>query len=133
MLPVFSHLFNTKDIFLEGEGGGAFLAPSDAKLGFNTPTNTGRCAADCIRVASPADPGNRTSDLVPASWTLESGPRDGVLLEVSMRVRRASWAPWKLVWKASWSVLGGLLGSSGEALGGQNRSLEPSWAHLGPP
>ena len=78
---------------------------SDAKLGSNTPKHTGRCAADCIRFAVPADP---------TLWTLNSS-----LAVWHFRVLGGSWS----ALGSSWRVLGHLLGASWRVLG--------SWRPLG--
>ena len=81
--------------------------------------HTGRCTADCIRFAVPADPTLWTLNSSPAIWIFESW---GVLGEPLGALG------------SSWRVLGHLLGTSWSVLGSWNSLggvLESLWSDFG--
>ena len=130
-------------------GGGASLkgfdsqwsGHSDLKPGSNTPKHTGRCAADCIRFAVPADPTLWTLNSSPAVWLLGSWGRSwsalgsswralGHLLGTSWRVL-GSWRPLGAVLESFWSDFGGHPSHLGGVLDGLEAILEALGEVLG--
>ena len=76
------------------------------------PMHTGRCAADCIRFAVPADPTLWTLNSSPAVWILEPWGAIGEPLGALGSSLGTSWALLGVSW-----ALGGLLDQSLRAFG----------------